>query len=523
MRALLNVPAATQAEVEGALTQGQPLAYRRIGKLHLANRRFHHLVDFSSAVFDAVTFEEVVFEAGISCRHAVFLGDASFQGCTFGRAFFRAARFRGKADFAMSVFSYADFWRALFSGLAGFKSIKVGGENGKNEPPGEANFSFAGFRDEANFFDGTFHGPTYFVGTRFQSKVKFDQARFLGSVGFVSQPEWACLVRDDIQDLVEGDWPGAGPKEIAALGISPQQLMNEKHGLFTELVRVKVLQKSEEQLDDAPPEHVEHAEFTGKLSPDQIRQYVQGTPFGEKAAALFEILRQPLTGPIFRRDINTPVLICGVTFAEQGSDAPHFRSADLGACFFGALTRAKTGLTHLRFEAVTWDEQPMLLGRRAALADERYVNTTEDRKHLREQYQELAATYRAAHDPSLAEQFRYGAMEMERRNGDAWRSFHKYLNGYHTSFLLPAFWFALFLLVIFPAIYLVLGTVATIPEAVAHSLLLSKFVSGETAPAQGTLELIVRAAEALVVGACATAAAAVYKQKLGLKESSTKS
>jgi hypothetical protein len=451
MRPSLNAPAATQAEVEGALTQGQPLAYRRIGKLHLAKRRFHHPVDFSSAVFDAVRFEEVIFEAGISCRHAVFLEDASFQGCALGRASFRAARFRGKADFAMSVFSYADFWRALFSGLAGFGSIKVGGESGKKEPPGEANFSFAGFRDEADFFDSTFHGPSYFVGTRFQSKVKFDQARFPGSVGFVSQPRWACLVRDDIQDLVEGYWPEVGPKEIAALGILPLQLMDQKHGLFTALVRVGVLQKSGEQLGNPPPEHVEHAEFTGELSPDQIRQCVKDTPLGEKAAVVFEILRQPLTGPIFRRDINAPVLICGVTFAKQSSDAPHFRSADLGACFFGARTHAKTGLTHLRFEAVTWGEQPMLLGRRAALADERYVNTRDDRKRLREQYQELAATYRAAHDPSLAEQFHYGAMEMERRNGNGWRSFHKYLNGYHTSFLLPAFWFALFLLVIFPA------------------------------------------------------------------------
>src|SRR5947209_7960836 len=131
MRPPLNAPAATQAEVEDALTRGLSLRCRRIGKLQLANRTFHQFADFRSA----------------------------------------------------------------------------------------------GFADRADFADAAFHGATYFVGARFRSQVKFDQAKFYASVGFVSRPGWACLVRDDVQDLVEGDWPGAGPAELAALHLTPGQLM----------------------------------------------------------------------------------------------------------------------------------------------------------------------------------------------------------------------------------------------------------------------------------------------------------
>ncbi len=89
----------------------------------------------------------------------------------------------------------------------------------------------------------------------------------------------------------------------------------------------------------------------------------------------------------------------------------------------------------------------------------------------------------------------------------------------NSTFVNQTFQCALFLLVVFPVLYLGAGTVETLPKAVEHSLLLSKIGPGDPDRVSGPVEMFLRVAQALIVGVAAGAAALVFYRKLEMKRS----
>ena len=73
-------------------------------------------------------------------------------------------------------------------------------------------------------------------------------------------------------------------------------------------------------------------------------------------------------------------------------------------------------------------------------------------------------------DFAQADAFQCSEMEMERRAGSSFRLFHKFLNAYNTSLVLPIIWLLALSLVIFPVLYLAIGSVSSIRDGVVYAL-----------------------------------------------------
>jgi TIR domain/Pentapeptide repeats (9 copies) len=121
---------------------------------------------------DSVCFDNVVFE-----------GDVDFSGATFEKGVsFNGTIFKKSASFRMcKVFDRIWFWNARFMGPANFHSLLV--VKDPNAPashiyPGEANFSWTRFHDEAIFKWARFAGKTFFWRTLFHQRVDFEGAVF---------------------------------------------------------------------------------------------------------------------------------------------------------------------------------------------------------------------------------------------------------------------------------------------------------------------------------------------------------
>jgi uncharacterized protein YjbI with pentapeptide repeats len=503
----------TRAEVEAALDQGRSLRGQTIGPLVFVRRTFDRPVDFHEAVFsDRVTFDEVTFKEPAVFSHAEFRGPANFRFCRFTDAFFTAARFRVTANFTGSRFGRAYFWRALFGGEALFFQTEVkpaAQESAGYLYPGEANFSFAIFRDKADFTRAHFYGKNFFFGTRFGPRVYFTEANFLDRVWFHEQRAWLCLVRGDFEDLLYGRWPGIPPDRFAPLLSQRHEIIHPVSGLFTQLLLSDIIVMSNEHLDHLSAHSVQYADFKSELSPAEVRERLDALQstgrLDPEALSLFEALRADLTRPMFLEESD--ISFRNAHFSPQ--DDPHFKDADLRwVRFLGS------GLERVRFQNITWDQQPMLFGKRAALYDEREAETQEALAGLGRLYGQLSANYQALGDTAAAEEFHFGAQEMQRRNGQGWRIFHKYLNGYNTSFVTAGTWLVLFLVIVFPAIYLALGTVDTLSDAVFHSLWLSNFLTDEVRYNPSAFSRAVQALEPLIVGFLAGMAGLVFKRKL---------
>lgn len=129
--------------------------------------------DFCGHVFkDPAHFDNVVFENEVDFSHATFERGASFNGTLFNKG----------ANFRMcTVQDGIWFWNTRFRGPANFHNILV--VKNPNAPaahiyPGEANFSWARFYDDAVFKWARFGGKCFFWRTLFYQKVDFESAVF---------------------------------------------------------------------------------------------------------------------------------------------------------------------------------------------------------------------------------------------------------------------------------------------------------------------------------------------------------
>src|SRR5690606_37371732 len=95
--------------------------------------------------------------------------------------------------------------------------------------------------------------------------------------------------------------------------------------------------------------------------------------------------------------------------------------------------------------------------------------------------------------------FHFGRKEMQRRRNQPFLVIQKYLDGYHTSLLLVMGWLLLFMLVIFSGIYLGLGTVNSVTDAIFHSLWLSRFLTDKVDYASSDASRFVQVFQLLIV------------------------
>jgi uncharacterized protein YjbI with pentapeptide repeats len=469
-------------------------------------------VSFSGVKFTGDAIFNVNFKADADFSNAEFQGNASFAFSQFAKATFVAASFRGRADFTGTQFGLAYFWRAFFDGDANFVEMRVrqvGVEGERFLQAGESNFSFAKFAQKADFTRAIFEGPVYLVGTRFDGPVVFSEVKFRKSVSFYDGGENITIVRGDFANIVNGRWAGPLSGQLDDLGKPERDRLSSSDGwLFTRLLQAGVLHKSGEQFatENSSPVLVLYADFPAGQSESQWKARLEQARLTKAQLMVFDAVRKALARPMFLPNFDCSFEL--VEFPEQ--EQPHFRDTDLSHCRFFQST-----LQRAQFVGVRWDRQPMLFGRRAALYDERHASTRVEFLELERLYTALQSQSEKDQTTGPPDEFQFGAMEMARRAGSGWRTFHKYLNAYNTSLLLPIIWLVLFLGGVFPLIYLLLGVVSNYTNALLHSLYLSSLLKDQTSARSSTPSRLAQVAQTLVVGLLLAAAGFVAKRKLG--------
>lgn len=504
---------ATEHDVERYLRDGVPLPSRQIGPVRISGIECTRPVSFSGVKFTGEAIFQVNFKADADFSNAEFQGDTSFAFSQFTKATFVAASFRGPADFTGTQFALAYFWRAFFDGDANFAQMRVqqvGVEGERFLQAGESNFSFAKFAKKADFTRATFEGPVYFVGTRFGGLVVFSEVKFRKSVWFYDSGENITIARGDFANIANGRWAGPLSAQLDDLGRAERdRLASADEWLFTRLLEAGVLHKSGEQFapENSPLALVVYADFPAGQSESEWKAHLEQAHLTQAQLVVFDAVRKALAQPMFQPNFD-----CSFDRAEfPEQEQPHFRDTDLSRCRFLQST-----LQRAQFVGVRWDRQPMLFGQRAALYDERHASTREEFLELERLYTTLQSQSEKDQTTGPPDEFQFGAMEMARRAGSGWRTFHKYLNGYNTSLLLPVIWLVLFLGGVFPIIYVLLGVVGNYTNALLYSLYLSSLLKDQTPAMSSTLGRLTQVAQTLVIGLLLTAAGFVAKRKLGL-------
>jgi hypothetical protein len=334
--------------------------------------------------------------------------------------------------------------------------------------------------------------------------------KFQKSVQFRDFGDNVTIARGDFANIVNGRWAGPLSTQLGDLEKTARdRLASSDDSVFNRLLEAGVLHKSGEQMlpENAPPPVVAFADFPAGQSEKEWRARLAKARLTPQQSIAFDVLRKALALPMFPPDADCSFEL--TEFPEQ--DQPHFRDANLSRCrfLFSTLERAK-------FVSVRWDRQPMLFSRRDALYDERNASARSDLLELERLYIALLSASERDQTTGSPDEFQFGAMEMARRAGSGWRTFHKYLNGYNTSLLLPVIWLVLFIGGVFPLIYVQLGLAANYTSALLHSLYLSSILRDEKpAAVSSTTGRLLQAAQTLIIGFLMTAASFVAKRKLG--------
>lgn len=508
----------SQQQVEEALFHGHPIRGAVLDSIQFRQRKFDRAVDLSEVIFSGETvFEAVTFEDTVSFYCAQFRSPVHFRFCRFNKAVFQGAKFRSIADFTGCHFSQAYFWRAHFHGNLQFSDVVIAPsaeEQVSRTGLGETNFSFALFRSDADFSRARLGGPCYFYGTVFRSNVMFTETKFTKEVFFWDRSNSnICLDRSDFEDVINGMWP-----ETASIAnnITPDKqlgILNREYGLFSQLLKSKIIKISREHLGAhrLPEAYVQFADYLYETSLSEVNERLVDLnkkwkyPWFPNGAQIFKTVYLELAHPMFSKQAK--ISFQGAEFSEQAK--PHFENTNLQMCSFKGASLDST-----RFANVSWDLQPMLFGKRNACYDERDAKRREEFEFLRRMYTTLMLQYESSGDAFSAQEFYFGSMEMQRKAGKKWLALHKYMNGYNTSLPLASFWLAVFLLLVFPLIYLVLGTVSTFSDAVFHSLWLSQFLADEVVYTPTVASRVAQIAQLICVILLMGSVGIVVKKKL---------
>ncbi|MDQ2842122.1 MAG: pentapeptide repeat-containing protein [Acidobacteriota bacterium] len=434
-----------------------PFKGQRIASLNAAGHIFPEFVNFDGAVFaQQADFQNADFRSGASFLGAVFEHKAEFS----------YAQSRGLAY----------FWKACFQQEASFFRMTTGCEHPeKSRYPGESNFSYARFESNANFQRARFQGPTYFYRTIFRGKeVSFEEARFDDSAIFEGQENDICISEAELPD--------------ACL-----QYLKDKHyvvkcadnpGYYNFDVRIRSEKRLKENLEE-------------KQQPKRRRFFVRG---GKR-----EAIRTPSVTTLSAEQITTvlqkwtecsqPMFATAANVSLQAMvlirpDAVSFYRVDLSGCTF-----RNTHLDKVEFVDVNWDAASTfgLLGRlstRRAVHDESQIDLNGEldsktaRRHyldLREIYHDLRKNYEAKGILGEARDFYYGELEMDFLSKHPFRrlfsltALYRVLSGYGTQEPLALLWLFFFVMVLFPALYLLFGS-QNIQLALLRSLEIATFL-----------------------------------------------
>ncbi|MCI0393245.1 MAG: hypothetical protein MOB07_31335 [Acidobacteria bacterium] len=136
---------------------------------------FSENADFFQATFkDEANFSQTAFLANANFSHAVFSGKANFFQASYkAEADFSQARFRQEVSFSWAAIWKAHFSEALFTAKADFWNITFD----------EADFSLVSFGTKANFLFAKFNSPVNFSDSHFDL-ADFNHADFHGGGNF---------------------------------------------------------------------------------------------------------------------------------------------------------------------------------------------------------------------------------------------------------------------------------------------------------------------------------------------------
>jgi uncharacterized protein YjbI with pentapeptide repeats len=147
--------------------------------LEIVNSKIQKLQNDFTYIFvpDAATFFTKTFPSEVTFNNATFSGQADFRNKTFEhRATFKNAKFLENAIFNNSLFKKGvDFDSATFHKEALFNSTKFSEQ---------ADFSKAQFKNPAQFREAKFSHHTFFSGVEFNERVDFYNATFSKTVEF---------------------------------------------------------------------------------------------------------------------------------------------------------------------------------------------------------------------------------------------------------------------------------------------------------------------------------------------------
>ncbi|MFA1548982.1 pentapeptide repeat-containing protein [Actinomadura chokoriensis] len=342
------------------------------GRPHLGRARFDGAVLPSDAVLRGVcvegdsSFDGACFLGGVSFYDARFFGNASFRGARFGRnVSFHEARFHRFASFEEAVFTCdALFGEARWHADASFRTAVF---------MGAACFDRARFGRDAAMQGVCFGGPVSFKRVQVTRHARFERTRF-------RQGAWlGPLVAGGRIALADATVHGGLRVHAAARQVTARGVIVHGEAGFR-------LRHAELDLEDAV--------FEGPATVRSLAHPIQGlvSPSGGRAAVRVTSVRRV--------------------------DAAHLHLADidLSGCGFLGLRRpdalAITGDCSFATVPDRRALRPWGRTERAVLAEDHHAG---DADRLRVLYLELARATAGADRGRLAQDFRYGALEMRRR------------------------------------------------------------------------------------------------------------
>lgn len=147
-----------------------------------------NLVDFVGASFQAVDFDEAIFNKSADFSYAHFMAEANFSKATFQRVLFNERTvFDKKADFSDVAFKQiADFSQATFNYTADFKNSNFNAEAnfGQITFNSIVDFTSASYNEGANFSGATLNGQGRFLAAFFKKEANFVRTVFRDETDF---------------------------------------------------------------------------------------------------------------------------------------------------------------------------------------------------------------------------------------------------------------------------------------------------------------------------------------------------
>jgi uncharacterized protein YjbI with pentapeptide repeats len=443
------------------------------GEPAIENEVFRDPIDLSGMEFKVpVRLKRCKFESSVTVRWANFTQGAVFFDCDFS----------GEADFSWTTFSdLCYFWRSRFAARADFSNciVKLAEDAYERPSPhllsGETNFTWARFTREATFYRMQFGGPVWFSRTVFRGDTNFEETKFAASAKFYGAENVVTLADHDVSNPCE-------LKELVKKRILMPDAEGTGYFLFNTI-------KSKNDLDA----RLQKSGVTGRIGEELLKVWVEGAV------------------PSFPEDATT--LFRSVTFEHP--ERCEFAESNLENCLFSG-----TSVKEMKFSNVRWAHQSMFpTGSRYAVQDELVAQTRYE--SVRQLYHELEANYHESGRYREASDFRYGKMEMLRKAGPAALrnisvlAAYKYLSGYGERYGLALTWLVLFVLVVFPTLYLMLGLQGGAGSAVLHSLEVSTFMEATTTTTSQIAIRVVEGIERLLVPLQAGLFALAVNRRLG--------